>query len=244
MYRKSTLLSRHNHKTIKGEKYGYITYILYLSPYKDNSRGVNLCPHASPGCSSACLFKSGKTGLFINVANGRRNKTEWFLENRPEFMNAIEKEIRMALARHAGSGYQVVFRLNGTSDILWERIPVAGRANIFELFPDVQFYDYTKIPKRMDLKIPNYHLTFSRSEINDEDCMKVLAKGHNVAMVFREVPETYKGYRVINGDDSDVRFNDECGVIVGLKYKNATGKEGAAANANSKVSGFVIDKTA
>lgn len=239
MYKKTKLFSvGDDHKTIKGEKYGYKTYILYLSPFTDNSKGINLCPHASVGCSTACLFKSGMAGLYVHVANGRRNKTEWYLENRKEFMHAIEKEIRLAINRH--EGYKVVFRLNGTSDIRWEKIPIAGRKNIFEMFPEVQFYDYTKNPLRMNLGIPNYHITFSRSENNHDIAMKVLKTGHNVAMVFRYVPDTFEGYKVINGDDSDVRFNDPKGVIVGLKYKNATGAGGKAANANSKVSGFVI----
>jgi hypothetical protein len=160
------------------------------------------------------------------------------LENRQLFVETLDIEINKAIVRHPED--TVVFRLNGTSDIRWEKIPVNGYKNIFEAFPDVQFYDYTKNPLRMALQIPNYDLTFSRSETNHADCMKVLKLGKNVAMVFRKVPETFEGYKVINGDNSDLRFKDEKGVIVGLTYKNATGKAGKAANAESRVSGFVI----
>lgn len=239
-YKKSVLLTRNNHKTIKGEKKGYITYILYMSPYKDNSKGVNLCPHASKGCSSACLFKSGFGGLYEGVQEGRRNKTEWYLSNRVEFMLQLDKEIGLALNRHKDN--HVVFRLNGTSDIRWEKIKVRENKTIFELYPRVQFYDYTKNPKRFDIDLPkNYHLTFSRSEDNHAVSIELLGRGYNVAMVFdKGLPKKYEGYKVINGDETDLRFKDKKGVIVGLKYKKNTGKGGKEANEYSKTSGFVI----
>lgn len=230
MYRKTTLLTWNNHKTVKGEKIKgenglpYKTYILYMSPYTQNSKGVNLCPHASAGCSAACLFKSGFGGMYSAVEQGRINKTEWYLTNREEFMNALDKEIAAAIKRHEGKAI-VTFRLNGTSDIRWEKIKVREGKNLFELYPNVQFYDYTKNPKRFDVSLPaNYHLTFSRSETNHKEAMKLLAKGHNVAMVFDKVPETFEGYTVVNGDETDLRFKDAKGVIVGLKYKKLTGK--------------------
>lgn len=242
-YRKALLLSRNNHKTIKGEKFGYITYILYMSPYKDNSKGINLCPHASAGCSAACLFGSGMAGLYVNVANGRRNKTEWYLENKAEFMSTLHKEIGKAIDKHKKTDpkTKIVFRLNGTSDIRWEKIPVAGFKNIFEAYPKVQFYDYTKNPLRMDLGIKNYHVTFSRSETNHNQAMKILAAGHNVAMVFKTVPKKYEGFKVINGDLSDLRFKDKKGVIVGLTYKNRTGK--GSNNKIAYITGFAISAT-
>lgn len=119
----------------------------------------------------------------------------------------------------------VTFRLNGTSDIRWEKIKVRDGKNLFELYPDVQFYDYTKNPKRFDGSMPkNYHLTFSRSETNHATAIELLRGGNNVAMVFDKVPETYEGFKVVSGDETDLRFLDEKGVIVGLKYKNQTGK--------------------
>ena len=237
-YYKSTLLTTNNHKTIKGAKLGYITYIMYLSPYTDNSQGINLCPHASAGCSGACLFKSGFGGMYDGVQEGRRNKTEWYLANRPEFMAQLDMEINKAIIKHKDKAI-VTFRLNGTSDIRWEKIKVREGKNLFELYPDVQFYDYTKNPKRFDGKLPsNYHLTFSRSEVNDKESIAVLKKGYNVAMVFKKVPESYLGYTVVNGDETDLRFLDEQNVIVGLKYKNQTGK--GADNKIAFTTGFAI----
>ena len=239
-YYKSKLLTRNNHKTIKGEKFGYITYIMYMSPFTQNSKGINLCPHASAGCSAACLFKSGFGGMYNAVEKGRVNKTEWYLNNREEFMLTLEKEIGAAIKRHKDKAI-VTFRLNGTSDIRWEKIKVRDGKNIFELYPEVQFYDYTKNPLRFNNELPlNYHLTFSRSETNDKDVINLLKRGFNVAMVFNEVPKMYLGYKVINGDESDLRHLDLKGVIVGLTYKNNTGKGAKEANIFARESGFVI----
>jgi hypothetical protein len=140
-------------------------------------------------------------------------------------------------------------RLNGTSDIPWERLKVIDNKNIFELFPDVQFYDYTKLDERFNnVTLPaNYHLTFSRSEDNDVESLDILNRGYNVAYVFgvrkeQDLPKTYKGFKVINGDESDLRFLDEENVIVGLKYKFLTGKGTAGKNQeNIDTNDFLID---
>lgn len=240
-YYKSTLLTTNNHKTIKGAKLGYITYIMYMSPFTDNSKGINLCPHASEGCSKACLFSSGFGGMYDGVKEGRKNKTEWYLANRGEFMLQIDTEISKAVTKHKDKAI-VTIRLNGTSDIRWEKIKVREGKNIFELYPSVQFYDYTKNPLRFKGDLPsNYHLTFSRSEINDKDAVNILKKGYNVAVVFKgDLPNNYFGYKVINGDETDLRFLDEKNVIVGLKFKNITGKNGGEINKYAKESGFVV----
>ncbi len=238
-YIKTVLLGKNNHKTIKGEKYGYITYIMYMSPYTDNSKGINICPHASKGCAGACLFKSGFGGMYDKVQEGRRNKTEWYLSNREEFMLQLVKEIGKLEKKHSGGKDTLCIRLNGTSDIRWEKIKVIDGKNIFEIFPDVIFYDYTKNPNRFDGSMPsNYHLTFSRSEENHFIAMELLSKGNNVAIVFDNVPNEFEGYRVINGDESDLRFLDDKGVIVGLKYKFQTGK--GADNSTAFKTGFAI----
>ena len=232
------LLTTDNHKTVKGEVMGVKTLVLYLSPHKDNSKGKNLCPKASEGCSKACLFNSGMSGMYANVANGRRNKTELFLSDREWFMEKLIFEIKTAIKKY-GSDWDIAIRLNGTSDIVWENIYYAGK-NIFEMFPTVQFYDYTKIGSRFNKPLPkNYYLTFSRSESNESEVMDLLLRGFNIAWVFNKVPTSYMGYKVINGDESDVRFFDKKGVIVGLKYKNVTGKNGAELNKFARTSGFV-----
>jgi hypothetical protein len=122
----------------------------------------------------------------------------------------------------------------------YEKYKVFGGKNIFEIFPDVQFYDYTKNYLRFDKVLPsNYHLTFSRSETNGDKAMELLSRGVNVAIVFDKLPETYGGFKVINADETDLRFLDEKGgVICGLKYKKMTGK--GANNALAFESGFAI----
>jgi hypothetical protein len=240
------LLSTINAKTVKGEKYGYVTYIMYLSPFTDNSKGINLCPHASDGCAKACLFGSG-AARFDKVQNGKRNKTEYFLADRTAFLAQLDDEVTKAEKKHEGTDLIPVFRLNGTSDIVWEKFKIRDNKNIFELHPNVQFYDYTKNPIRMRKELPsNYHLTFSMSENNKDVTMELLSEGKNVAIVFgvrdeNNLPNSYHGYKVINGDESDLRFKDEPNVIVGLKYKMLTGKGTAGVNKNNlETNDFII----
>ena len=239
------LLTTRNSKTIKGEKLGYTTYIMYLAPHKQNSKGKNLCSHASVGCAKACLFNSG-AARFTNVQKGKINKTEYFLGNRKSFMMQLVTELTKITKFHKavvgdeqiGRTGKVVrykkfaVRLNGTADIPFENLRYKNmdNKNIFELFPNIQFYDYTKNDSRFDNKImpKNYHLTFSRSETNDVQSLDILNRGYNVAYVFgvknvQDLPKTYNGFKVINGDESDLRFLDEENVIVGLKYKLVTG---------------------
>lgn len=240
-FKKIKLLSKNNPKTIKGEKYGYTTYILYMSPYKANSLGKNVCSHASKGCADSCLVGSGNGGMFESVKKGRLMKTEFFLRDRSNFFNQLRKEITKVILKKK-EGEVITFRLNGTSDIPYENFKVFDGKNIFEIFPDVQFYDYTKNYTRFDKVLPaNYHLTFSRSETNEEKAVELLNRGFNVAMVFTKLPEIYKGFKVINADDSDLRFLDEKNVICGLKYKSMTGKGGAEKNKLALSSNFVIN---
>jgi hypothetical protein len=237
------LLSTNNAKTIKGEKLGYITYILYMSPYTANSKGINICSHASKGCADSCLVSSGFGGRFDSVKQGRLNKTEYFLSNRVEFLFKLKAEIDKAIKKNEGVAIPV-FRLNGTSDLPYEKYKVFenGTKNIFEMFPDTIFYDYTKNYLRFNKVLPsNYNLTFSRSETNDAIAMSLLNKGVNVAMVFKKLPTEYKGFEVVNGDLDDLRFLDPKGVIVGLRYKNNTGTGGAEKNKLAYSSGFVIN---
>lgn len=239
-YSKSkNLLTFNNAKTIKSLKYGMHTYIMYLAPFTQNSTGKNVCSHASAGCVEACLFGSGFGGMYTSVEIGRINKTNYFLAERQNFLNQLVREIQGKVKKHAKNKEGLCIRLNGTSDIAWEKFKVKDNKSLMELFPEVQFYDYTKNYLRFDRVLPkNYHLTFSRSEKNDDKVDLLLSQGHNVAVVFDELPEYYKGYKVINGDESDMRFNDEKNVIVGLKYKKLTGK--GANNKKAFESGFAL----
>lgn len=237
--KRKPLLSTNNKKTMKGEKLGYLTYIMYMSPYKANSLGKNVCSHASKGCIESCLVGSGNGGMFEGVKQGRIAKTEYFLSSRIEFLNQLKTEIAKAIKKNEDKAI-VTIRLNGTSDIPFEnfRIFEEGK-NIFELYPNIQFYDYTKNHTRFDKALPtNYHLTFSKSETNTDKAFELLAKGFNVAMVFDKTPTEYKGYEVVNGDETDLRFLDKQGVIVGLKYKFMTGK--GADNKKAFDSGFAV----
>jgi len=247
----TNLLSTRNAKTVKGEKLGITTYIMYLAPHKDNVKGVNLCAKATEGCISACLFGSG-SARFLSVQKGKRNKSNYFVSNRDAFMNQLVNEITKIVERHNSivgdellnkNGTVIRYkkfaiRLNGTSDIPFENIKIQGK-NIFELFPDVQFYDYTKLYNRYNKVIPNnYHLTFSRSENNYTESLDLLNRGYNVAMVFdykdfSELPNTYLGFDIVNGDETDLRFLDDENVIVALKYKRLTGKGTSGKNQNN-----------
>jgi hypothetical protein len=213
------LLTYNNAKTIKGEKYGYTTAIMYLSPHKQNSRGVNICPKASPACIEACLNTAGR-GAFNSVQLARYNRTELFVNNRALFFDQLYTEVRAAKKKY---GEGLCIRLNGTSDIIWERLP---GCNIFTDFNDIQFYDYTKVSNRFLEPLPsNYYLTFSRSEVNEQEAQMLLNFGHNVAVVFDQLPDTYMGAKVIEGDETDLRFLDERGVIVGLTAKGKAKKD-------------------
>lgn len=235
------LLNTKNAKTSKGEKVGWITYIMYLAPHKQNSKGKNLCPHASAGCAKACLFKSGNA-RFSPVQQGRINKTEYFLSDMKKFMLQLDAEIEATKNKHYKKGEtNIAMRLNGTSDFRFENIKVRDNKTIFELHPDIQFYDYTKDMKRiLNNNLPNYHITFSRSEVNQSEVIQVLKAGYNVAVVFDELPETYLGIRVVNGDENDLRFLDDDNVIVGLKFKKNSIKGGGENNIEAFRSGFAL----
>jgi hypothetical protein len=215
------LLTVGNTKTVKGESLGYMTFIMHLAP--STLSGYNTCPMASDGCAEACLNTAGR-GRFTTTQEARIRKTKWFFEDRDSFMSQLVKDIEAAIRKADREGMTPVFRLNGTSDIRWETVPVNGVRNIMEVFPQVQFYDYTKLPNRKNIP-SNYHLTFSRSESNDAYIKVALDRGMNVAVVFDKLPKTYLGRRVIDGTETDLRFLDDKNVIVGLLAKGKAKKD-------------------
>lgn len=205
-------------KTIKGQKLNIMTGILYLAPA--NVSTFQTCPKASDGCKAACLYSAGR-GKFNNVQQARINKTLWFFQERDTFMAQLVKDIGKVQRKAEKQGMTPAIRLNGTSDIAWEKIKVIRDGveyrNIMKAYPEIQFYDYTKIIGRKSaLALPNYHLTFSLAENNDSDALAALEQGYNVAVVLRIgrndiKPTTWSGYPAIDGDDTDVRFFDEKG---------------------------------
>jgi len=213
-------------KIKKGLKYDEMTYILYLAP-ADRS-GYEVCPMRSDECTAACLNESGHNRIDIHentINKARITKTKLFFENRPFFMGWLIDEIRSAQKKAIAAGMNFSVRLNGTSDLSPEQFHLEG-VNILEIFPEVQFYDYTKVYKRIELtkKYTNYDITFSYSGSNAIQCMDALNAGIRVAMVFEEVPANFLGYEVIDGDAYDMRYQDQGGVIVGLKYKKVRNK--------------------
>ena len=232
------LLSVGNPKTLKGQSVGYLTFILHLAPAALS--GYEVCAKRTKGCTDACLNLAGRGGMFKKgettntIQKARIRKTRLFFEDRVSFMNLLVKDIELAIKQSAKLSLIPVFRLNGTSDIAFEKYEVLRNgqtySNIFFAFPEVIFYDYTKILGRKINFIPNYSLTFSAADGNDADVQKAIAQGYNVATVFGikktlPMPETYLGRPVFNGDESDLRFLDPKGVVVGLYAKGKAKKD-------------------
>lgn len=163
----------------------------------------------------------------------RARRTVMFKNQRDAFMFLLTDDIRRVIKQAKKKGMTPCIRLNGTSDINWHTVLVDGMT-LFDMFPDVQFYDYTpNFGRVLHNTQHNYHLTYSKKEDNDAEVYDILEAGHNVAVVFRkELPEYWMGYRVIDGDASDLRFMDGVNVVVGLKAKG---------KARHDMSGFVVD---
>jgi hypothetical protein len=200
----------------------YENFVMYLAPHTVS--GVNICPFASNGCAKACLYTSGR-GRFTSVQETRIRRTRHYIENRPDFLKRLKAEVLF----HSTVNDKIAVRLNGTSDINFNSFI----RHMGKICPNVIFYDYTKNIRQAikSLDIPNYHVTFSRSESNKQECFLALANGINVAVVFNEIPSEYYGVPVINGDISDTRFLDAKGHIIGLSAKGMAKKD---------VSGFVV----
>jgi len=257
------LLTKSNPKLEKGRGKGYWTFVLHLAPA--SLSGHNTCPMATNGCKAACLNTAGRggimpghgvlthadveAGLVNTIQAARIRKTKLFFANRTVFMFQLMDDIEAAIRMAKRAGLKPAFRLNGTSDIRWETIrvpPMAGLersnpqgwANVFEAFPDVPFYDYTKIANRRGIPA-NYSLTFSLSDGNEAQAVEALSSGMNVAAVFRSkaralqaIAEGYLGHPVCPGDETDLRFLDPKGHVVALYAKG---------NAKRDTSGFVRD---
>tara|TARA_R100000008_G_scaffold16553_1_gene8197 strand:+ start:2822 stop:3541 length:720 start_codon:yes stop_codon:yes gene_type:complete len=226
-----------NPKLIKGDKLSdkYLSAIMHLSPI--NTR---ICPYQDIAkCKEACLNTAGRGGIFKKgettnvIQEARKRKTNLFLDDRDTFMQLLVKDIQAFIRKCDRLGKLPCIRLNGTSDIQWEYIEIDGHDNIFAMFPEVQFYDYTKIPTRKVSHIKNYHLTWSYSEANDKYAKLFDKVPYNKAVVFNgALPSMFKELKVIDGDKTDMRFLDEPNSVVGLKAKG---------KARQDKSGFVIN---
>lgn len=214
------ILGESSAKTIKGEKIGYLTAICYLVP------DDRLCPFAKlAGCFDGCLNTAGR-GAFTSTQKARAAKTSFFYDNQRAFMLSLCADIWTHKRRAEKLELIPLVRPNGTSDIAFENILIDGKT-IFQMFSDVQFYDYTKHPSRkLEGKTAgNYDLTFSFSALTPKPIsIKGLINPANkrTAVVFQrqaDIPETFRGWQVIDGDDTDVRHIEPEKVVVALYAK-------------------------
>ena len=207
----------------------YITTIVHLRP-----SSTSICPYQNIAkCREACLNTAGLGGIIPSIQKSRQAKTDLFLNDRETFMTMLYKDIEKFVRFCEKKNKKPALRLNGTSDIQWETIKHEG-VTVFEKFPQVQFYDYTKIPTRKISHIPNYHLTWSYSEANQKYANYFDKLKYNIAVVFssKTLPSMFKGLKVIDGDKTDMRFLDgNKRVVVGLRAKG---------KAKTDTSGFVI----
>ena len=229
-------------KAIKADKYGWLNAINYMAPH-DTAGVGNLCPDASEGCKALCLgMYSGQAAMVSDLENGtnvvresRIAKSQYFMNERHAFMGEMADHIRAMIRKADREDKRLAVRPNGSSDIAFEYIKGYNGQTLPEQFPEIQFIDYTKNLKRIlnQNRPSNYHLTFSLSETNMHEAIHVLANRKNVAVVFGDgLPDTFMGYRVIDGTEHDLRHLDPQPVIVGLDPK---GKK-----AKADTSGFVV----
>lgn len=217
-------------KHIKSIEYNELVYTIYLAPA--DSSGYEVCPLRNIECTDLCLNESGMNRMSMNdelINRSRIKKTQLFFENREYFVKWMVYEIESTKLKAEKLGMSFSVRINNTSDInpLSFYLDVDGKKlNVLDLFPDVQFYDYTKVPNRMKLMMlyPNYDLTFSYDGHNKETCLRMLENNVRVAVVFDKLPGELWGYKVIDGDLYDMRYRDEKNVIIGLKFKRVRKK--------------------
>jgi hypothetical protein len=222
------VLSLSNPKTRKGERHGYLTGVLHLTP------GRALCPHASPGCRAACLYLAGR-GQLASVRAARVRRSQLLARSPAAFVELAAWDVLELAERAARERKRLAVRLNGMSDVAFEGLLGPDGLSLPARFPGVQFYDYTKTPGRTPPR--NYHLTFSLSELNEATAHAELERGHNLAVVFstpegKRLPREWAGLPVLDGDRHDLRFLDPPGHVVGLRVKGHRGR--------ADRSGFVV----
>lgn len=208
-------------KLMKGLAYGVYTTGIHF-PSADSSGLLNVCPYASEECKAICLVSAGR-GQMRSVQDGRYRKLEMFVNQREKFWELLRQDIHRFIrwskrkAREANAEWCAAVRPNLTSDLPYHKLAPW----LFTEFSDVWWYDYTKNPHTMEAFLngelpPNYHITFSSEARYPHIWEPMLRRGGTVAMVFETLPETFRGWTVINGAESDIRFRDPPGCIVGL----------------------------
>jgi hypothetical protein len=244
-------------KMMKSYIHNTATYCVYLAPANMAGRTkkgtrINVCPK-SQHCKELCLNSAGHNKADI-LSNGKENikhslinisrikKTKLFYNDRDTYMDILIHEINRDRSYAERHGMEFSVRLNGTSDLSPEIMKKDGK-NILEIFPDVQFYDYTKVYNRTKLMkfYPNYDITFSYDGYNWDQCEQFLNDGGKVAVVFdsETMPKTYKGYKVIDANGYDMRYLDPKGCIMGLEF-HPIAKDGKVLYAKDIDGPFVV----
>ena len=211
----------------EADQLGILPFALSLAPYTASGAG-NVCPLASPGCSAVCLNYAGR-GRMSSIQRARIQKTRFWFSDREGFLSLLTRDLEKVQRLAGKTGKLAAVRLNVFSDIPWERFLGLDR------FPEIQFYDYTKVLARLGRTPANYYLTFSLSEQNEAEARQALIRRFNVAVVFRDPPRYFQLWPVIDGDQHDFRFLDPRPVVVALKPKGL---------AKDDTSGFVREKCA
>lgn len=234
-------------KIVHNHRVGVNTYVLYLAPA--NESGFNVCSHSTPECRKSCISHTGRAKIEdicggSHIKNSRIKKTRLFFLNHDFFMKWLIIEIRAANEKSKRQNMFFSVRLNGCSDINWKHVYFEGK-NVYQIFPEIQFYDYTKNPGLFIDKPKNLHLTFSYTGYrpNLESCKVLLSEGYNIAVVFNRkrgesLPVEFMGRSVVNGDFTDYRPADPSGCVVGLHFKESASKDN---NEATRVSRFVIN---
>lgn len=205
------LLTIDNFKTSKSIDYGYLTGILYLAPFNIADKQVNLCPNSTAGCRASCLYTAGR-GAFKSIQQSRIIKTLHYLNNKEGFIDQLQDDINQLRKKAFKLGLKPVVRLNGTSDINWQ----IEAARLIHVNHDIIFYDYTKCLDRRSI-FKNYHLTYSASETNLNECLELNKQGETIAIV-------KSGLNEYNGDQHDLRFLNR-GQVVYLRPKGKAKKD-------------------
>ena len=229
-------------KAIMASDYGYLNAINYMAPHTTAGRG-DLCGNSTAGCRSLCLgWYSGHAAIVSDLETGtnrtrdsRIAKAQWFMDDRKAFMSEMTDHVEALIRKSNRENLKLCVRPNGSTDLAFEYIKTENGQSLPDLFPQIQFIDYTKNLKRIlnKNKPSNYHLTFSLSEENRLDAEQALKAGFNVAVVFGHgLPKRFMNHDVIDGTTHDLRHLDPSPVIVGLEPKGKLAK--------NDTSGFVV----
>lgn len=220
-----------NAKTAKNDMK---SFIMYLSPFNQNSFGINICPKATEGCaiSAGCLVSGYRMSFAANV-QARIRKTDFYFADRQGFCEMLFSELSEISRKAVKGNYKVAIRLNGTSDLDFFAIVKNRIGKDLLALDNLVFYDYTKLIGKVlkyqeAIKAGKYFLTFSRSENNWSECLQALALGVNVAVVFASdkiKPVTFEDFPVIDGDKTDIEMLKFSGHILALRAKGKALKD-------------------